>query len=284
MLSRRGFGRLLGRAGLTLGVVGLAVGIAVAAEPEGVDAVIEAGIEPESDDEAEPEGIEEPERPPNSPEGMPEGTTDEEPPSSAKELLKSSRTKRRGKGKRRVEGHVVKEDRLRRRLPPPPSGNLYLHRPIEKESLKVNIFNVDGSYNIESMRAASHMLRCRRSDTERVMEPRLLTILSHVFDHFGERRIDVVSGFRNQRKTSSYHYKASAADVRVDGISARRLKEFVETLDSGGMGIGIYPLTGFVHIDVRPPPSYRWTDYSPSNPDAGEKKPPPWVKRRRLQS
>ena len=216
---------------------------------------------------------------------MPEGTSDEEPPTSAKALLKSSRTtKRRGKGKRRVEGHVVKEDRLRRRLPPPPSGNLYLHRPVEKESLKVNIFNPDGSYNIEAMRAASHMLRCRRSDTERVMEPRLLAILSHVFDHFGERRIDVVSGFRNQRKTSSYHYKASAADVRVDGISARRLKEFVETLDSGGMGIGIYPLTGFVHIDVRPPPSYRWTDYSPSNPDAGEKKPPPWVKRRRLQS
>ena len=50
------------------------------------------------------------------------------------------------------------------------------------------------------------------------------------------------------------------------------------------MGIGIYPVTGFVHIDVRPPPSYRWIDYSPSNPDAGEKKPPPWVKKRRRVS
>jgi uncharacterized protein YcbK (DUF882 family) len=231
--------------------------------------------------EAEPEGIEEAERPTESPEEMPGAEAEGEGEEPAKPAGKV--TKRR-KGKRRVEGHVVKEDQLRRRLPPPPSGNLYLHRPIEKESLKVNIFNSDGSYNVEAIGAASRMLRCRRSDTEREMEPRLLAILSHVFDHFGERRIDVVSGFRNQRKTSSYHYKGSAADVRVDGVSAKRLKEFVQTLDSGGMGIGIYPLTGFVHIDVRPPPSYRWTDYSPSNPDAGEKKPPPWVKRRRLQS
>ena len=29
------------------------------------------------------------------------------------------------------------------------------------------------------------------------------------------------------------------------------------------MGIGIYPRAGFVHVDIRPEPSYRWTDYSP---------------------
>jgi uncharacterized protein YcbK (DUF882 family) len=193
---------------------------------------------------------------------------------------------KRSKRKRKstVSGHVVTEDRLRKRLPPPPSGNLYLFRTVEKESLKVNIFNPDGSYNVDAIKAASHMLRCRRTDTEREMEPRLLAILSHVFDHFGERRIDVVSGYRNQRKTTSYHYKGSAADIRIEGVPARKLKAFVETLDAGGMGIGIYPITGFVHVDVRPPPSYRWTDYARSNPDATQKKPPPWFKRKRLQS
>jgi uncharacterized protein YcbK (DUF882 family) len=194
-------------------------------------------------------------------------------------------SKRRRGGKRpRVSGYVMHEAELRKRLPPPPSGNVYLHRPIEKESLKVNIFNPDGSYNVDAIKAASHMLRCRRTDTEKEMEPRLLTILSHVFDHFGERRIDLISGFRNQRKTSSYHYKGTAADIRIEGVPAKRLRAFVETLDSGGMGIGIYPVTGFVHIDVRPPPSYRWTDYSPSNPGASQKKPPKWFKKRRLTS
>jgi uncharacterized protein YcbK (DUF882 family) len=252
--------------------VGLLVGSSAFAQPE--------------ENEPEVEGIEEAERPPGAPEGEPgeNPTGEDEQPATVKPSKGEKASLKRRKGRKRVEGHVVHEEHLRRRSPPPPSGNLYLHRPIEGDSLKVNIYNTDGSYNEEAIKAASHMLRCRRSATEKPMEPRLLAILSHVFDHFGERRIDVVSGFRNQRKTSSYHYKASASDIRVDGVSARRLKEFVETLDSGGMGIGIYPITGFVHIDVRPPPSYRWTDYSPSNPDAEQKKPPPWVKRRRLQS
>jgi uncharacterized protein YcbK (DUF882 family) len=189
------------------------------------------------------------------------------------------------KAKRRgVSGNVVHEDQLRKRLPPPPSGNIYLYRPVEKESLKINIFNPDGSYNVDAIKAVSHMLRCRRTDTEKEMEPRLLAIISHVFDHFGEKRIDVVSGFRNQRKTTSYHYKGTAADIRIEGVPAKKLRAFVETLDAGGMGIGIYPVTGFVHVDVRPPPSYRWTDYSPSNPDAEQKKPPRWFKKKRLQS
>jgi uncharacterized protein YcbK (DUF882 family) len=195
----------------------------------------------------------------------------------------AAKPKRKSK-RRGVTGNVVHEDQLRKRLPPPPSGNIYLYRPVEKESLKINIFNPDGSYNVDATKAVSHMLRCRRTDTEKEMEPRLLAIISHVFDHFGERRIDVVSGFRNQRKTTSYHYKGTAADIRIEGVPARKLRAFVETLDAGGMGIGIYPVTGFVHVDVRPPPSYRWVDYAKSNPDAEQKKPPRWFKRKRLQS
>src|SRR5688572_20038301 len=51
-----------------------------------------------------------------------------------------AKPKARKRGKRgRVSGNVVTEENLRKRLPPPPSGNLYLFRPIEKESLKINI-------------------------------------------------------------------------------------------------------------------------------------------------
>ena len=226
-----------------------------------------AHAQPGSDDEAE--------RPGEG--GSAQGAGGEEGPAPAKA------TRRKGK-RSRVSGNVVPEDDLRKRLPPPPSGNIYLYRPVEKESLKINVFNPDGSYNVDALKAAWHMLRCRRTDTEKEMEPRLLAIISHVFDHFGEKRIDVVSGFRNQRKTTSYHYKGTAADIRIEGIPARKLRAFVETLDAGGMGIGIYPVTGFVHIDVRPPPSYRWVDYSPSNPDASQKQPPRWFKKKRLQS
>jgi len=48
-----------------------------------------------------------------------------------------------------------------------------------------------------------------------------------------------------------------------------------ESLDGGGMGIGIYPRSGFIHVDYRAPgePSYRWTDYSgPGSSEARRKK------------
>ena len=87
-------------------------------------------------------------------------------------------------------------------------------------------------------------------------------MLSRVYDHFG-KRIELVSGFRNQKRTSSFHFHASASDIRIPGISDTELHKFVTSLDSGGMGIGIYPRAGFVHVDIRPEASFRWVDYSP---------------------
>jgi uncharacterized protein YcbK (DUF882 family) len=91
-------------------------------------------------------------------------------------------------------------------------------------------------------------------------------MLSRVYDHFG-KRIELVSGFRNQKRTSSFHFHGSASDIRIVGVATADLHKFVETLDTGGMGIGIYPRAGFVHIDIRPEPSFRWVDRSPPGTD-----------------
>jgi uncharacterized protein YcbK (DUF882 family) len=187
---------------------------------------------------------------------------------------------------RNTEGHVVPDARLRKRAPPPPSGNIHLYNLYRRESLKVNIYNSDGSYNVEALAALSQILRCKRTGTMTPIEPRLFAILSHIYDRFGERRIEVTSGYRNQRRTTSNHYRGSATDIQVQGVNARTLSAFVESLDSGGMGVGLYPRGGFVHVDVRPPPSYRWIDYSPTDPDDPNRLPPAgWKSRKkRLQS
>ena len=184
----------------------------------------------------------------------------------------------------KVVGHVVPEDQLRATPPPRPSGNLHLFALASKEETKVNIYNPDGSYNVEALQAVSHILRCKRTDTERDIEPRLMTILSHVYDHFGGKRIEIVSGYRNQRRTTSFHYQGSASDIRIPGVKPQKVRAFVETLDAGGMGVGLYPRTQFVHVDVRPPPSYRWIDWSRSDPDNPGKRPPRGFKRKKLQS
>jgi uncharacterized protein YcbK (DUF882 family) len=196
--------------------------------------------------------------------------------------------KRRGKSRSRkpkFSGRVVPEEQLRKEPLPRPSGKLHLVSVANShEQAKVNIYNSDGSYNLEALNELNFVLRCRRTDVEKQMDPQLLTYLSHVYDHFGQKPLEVVSGYRNQRKLSSNHAKAIATDIRIKGVSPKEIRAFAETMDRGGMGIGFYPRSQFVHIDVRSPPSYRWVDYSPPNPDAPEKRPPRGWKRKKLQS
>lgn len=187
--------------------------------------------------------------------------------------------------KGRFIGRVVPDDQLRVDPLPRPSGFLVVtsaNNPGEKAS--VNIYNPDGSYNLDALDELNHVLRCRRTDDEKDIDPQLLVTLSHVYDHFGGRPLEIVSGYRNQRKQTSNHFKGRASDIRIAGVSIKKIEAFAETLDRGGMGIGIYPVGQFVHIDVRSPPSYRWTDYSPPNSNAAEKRPPRGWKRKKLQS
>jgi len=195
-----------------------------------------------------------------------------------------ARSKKRGKGKL-VVGRVVPESELRKEALPRPSGNLKLVSVnFGDEPVDVNIYNEDGSYNIEALHKVDHMLRCKRTNDEKPIEPRLVAILSHIYDHFGGKPLEVVSGYRNQQKETSFHYKGAASDIRISGVAPKKIVTFANSLDTGGMGIGIYPKSLFVHVDVRPLPSYRWIDNSRANPDAREKQPPRTWRGKKLRS
>jgi uncharacterized protein YcbK (DUF882 family) len=209
---------------------------------------------------------------------------DSAPDGAAAPSTSRSKRQRRSRHSARFSGRVVPEEKLRQEPLPAPSGRLVVATQGFKEEADVNIFNEDGSYNIETLHMVDHILRCRRTDEEKAMDPRLLTLLSHVYDHFGGKPLEVVSGYRYQRRQTSNHFKGTASDIRIKGVSAKKLRAFAETLDTGGMGIGIYPRSGFVHIDVRPAPSFRWVDNSPPNSNASEKRPPRGWKRKKLQS
>lgn len=254
---------------LRLTVFGAAVLLALAGRS------VPAAAEPSED------GVEE------SGEGAPAAAADSdsgEAKAKPKARAKKQRNGRRSRHHGRFAGRVVPEGALRKEPLDPPSGELVIASQGFKEEARVNIYNDDGSYNIESLRTLDHVLRCRRTDAEKPIEPRLFTILSHIYDHFDGKTIELVSGYRNQRKQTSNHFKGTASDIRIAGVSPKKIEAFAETLDMGGMGIGIYPRGGFVHIDVRPLPSFRWTDYSPPNSNAAEKRPPRGWKRKKLQS
>lgn len=68
----------------------------------------------------------------------------------------------------------------------------------------------------------------------------------------------LISGYRNARRTSR-HSHGRAADVVLPGVSDRKLAAYFRR--QGFVGVGLYPVSGFVHIDVRAQ-SHFWVDYS----------------------
>jgi uncharacterized protein YcbK (DUF882 family)/LysM repeat protein len=95
------------------------------------------------------------------------------------------------------------------------------------------------------------------------IHPRLLRQLAQVSDHFGGRRIHVISGFRPFRRGQwtphSNHNIGRAVDFRVEGISNRVLRDYCRTIPK--TGCGYYPRSVFVHMDVRDE-SATWVDWS----------------------
>jgi uncharacterized protein YcbK (DUF882 family) len=175
--------------------------------------------------------------------------------------------KKRGKRKRArapvFSGRLANESELRNEPLDRPSGHISIYAVNFQEPLEVDLYNPDGSFNEEALDELNHLFRCKRTGTEKSIDPHLFEMLSRIYDHFG-RRLDLVSGFRNQAHVSSFHFHGSASDIRIPGVSTKELHAFVRTLDIGGMGLGIYPKADFIHVDIRPEPSYRWVDYSPS--------------------
>lgn len=159
-------------------------------------------------------------------------------------------------------GRLAAATELRDDPLPRPSGHIEFFAVNFQEKVAVDIYNEDGSFNEEALDTLNHLFRCKRTNTEKAIEPRLFTVLSHIYDRF-QRPLELVSGFRNQVRTTSFHFHGAASDIRIAGVSDKELHKFVASLDVGGMGLGIYPRAGFIHVDIRPEPSYRWVDNSP---------------------
>src|SRR5262245_13216938 len=175
---------------------------------------------------------------------------------------KKSTSKKRKKRVAAFRGHNAAKSTLRIDPLDKPSGNIWLRAENLGEELRVNIYKPDGSFDDAALAQLDELFRCSQTGAVRAVRAELYEQLSRFFDHFEGKRIDLVSGFRFAERNSSRHYHASAMDIRIKGVSINAMYKFAESLDAGGMGVGLYPVSGFIHVDFRAPgePSYRWTD------------------------
>lgn len=178
------------------------------------------------------------------------------------------------KARKRVavfSGHNAAKSSLRTEPLDKPSGEISIKAENLGEQVTVNIYKPDGTFDEAALAKLDELFRCVRTGEVRAVRPELYEQLSRIYDHFDKKQISLVSGFRFAERNSSRHYHASAMDIRIPGVSINTMYAYAETLDrglaegsQGGMGIGLYPTSQFIHVDFRAPgePSYRWVDYS----------------------
>ncbi len=143
--------------------------------------------------------------------------------------------------------------------------SLHLYHLHTGENLDV-VYRIGNEYIPEALDKLNHLLRDHRTQDASTYDPREFDLLHSIMAKLGRPNgiIDIVCGYRTpwsnaflrQGRASSgvaehsQHMEAKAIDIRVPGVQTAKLRDTAESFAAGG--VGYYPLSQFVHVDVGP--------------------------------
>jgi hypothetical protein len=116
----------------------------------------------------------------------------------------------------------------------------------------------DGGFGKKDLAVAARVFTPSKIKKPHAIAPHLLDLVYRAMRHFGAPLVRLVSGYRHDRP-GSRHTQGRAIDMVLPGVSNEELVEYARQF--GFCGVGIYPKSGFVHIDVRES-SFFWVDES----------------------
>jgi LysM repeat protein len=135
----------------------------------------------------------------------------------------------------------------------------YVHLVGYRRSWKGYAIGPDDKVLPRARQAFSDLLNA--SDRWPQVDPRLIRLLVRISDDFGGRQIRIVSGLRGTSYVrNSKHRLGRAVDFSIVGVPNEALRDYLLTLDS--VGVGYYPRSSFVHLDVRDEEKAYWVDYA----------------------
>jgi uncharacterized protein YcbK (DUF882 family) len=150
------------------------------------------------------------------------------------------------------------------KAPPAVAAELFALNTHESFKLRPD---AGGRFGRKELRGWNRFLRCHHTGRQHVMSPRLASLIYEVAKHFDYKRILVVAGYRAPRvarekgNPKSPHKAGLACDFRVEGVANTELRDYVRSAFAK-VGVGYYPNSEFVHLDVRAKVSAFWIDYS----------------------
>jgi uncharacterized protein YcbK (DUF882 family) len=166
--------------------------------------------------------------------------------------------------------------------PANPAGkaySLHLYHLHTGESLDV-VYRIGDQYIPEALDKLNHFLRDHRTQDASHYDPREFDLLNSIMARLGrpDGIIDIVCGYRTPWSNAflrhgtaasgvaehSQHMEAKAIDIRVPGVETATLRDTAQSFAAGG--VGYYPVSQFVHVDVGPVRT--WSFGTPSAPRA----------------
>jgi len=145
-------------------------------------------------------------------------------------------------------------------------GKFVLESVNTGEQIEVSLNLDTGEVDATGYTRLRHIMRCQRTTAETPIDPRLIDLLYRISQRT-HQKIILVSGFRAPMfslAALSYHTRGMAADIRIPGMTPLMARDLAESM--GVHGLGYYPVSGFIHVDVRDD-NARWTDYGQNRQD-----------------
>ena len=165
---------------------------------------------------------------------------------------------------RRPSLHGLHPGKTARALAPPatPIRRVAFHNLHTGEAVNT-VYWEKGAYVHDALSEVNHVLRDFRNGEVHPIDPRLLDLLDSLSTRVETRGpFHVISGYRSPQTNAmlhrntpgvardSLHMKGMAIDIRLADVDLTRLHQ--AALSLGGGGVGYYPASDFVHVDVGP--------------------------------
>lgn len=130
------------------------------------------------------------------------------------------------------------------------------------ETLKT-VYWAEGKYQPEGLSGINRILRDHRTGDVHSMDKSLLDLLYLLQTRTGRKdKFHIISGYRSPASNAklharsagvakrSFHMQGKAVDIRLPGYDLKKLHQAALALKAGG--VGCYPSSNFIHVDVGP--------------------------------
>ncbi len=123
------------------------------------------------------------------------------------------------------------------------------------------VYRVGNKYLPQAFERINYVMRDFRTKEVFPMDPHVIDIMAIIHNKLNtDKPFQVLSGYRSPKTnamlgkrsngvaSNSFHMYGQAVDLRIKGVSTKKVRNAARSLQAGG--VGYYPRSGFVHVDT----------------------------------